>query len=255
MKNPKIIVLILVLVALGAAAWFLSGVGSAVHTSSSNAAGIEGDPHDIITDYYQAWLVATKATNTTPYDVGLAEEMYLSDAVRTQIAAAKTEGAGIDPVLCQSEVPDQIAVKKVFANDTGYGALVIGRGPEREKMLGQASVTLSGSDGKWMVEKIECLSGESAPEREYAFEREGYLLKSVPPPLNSDNWHLVFEQNGEKGHTVPLFFDEAAVCIALDGTESTCDEGSFTDAQKALVQASMTEAGAQVQRLTLLLEE
>lgn len=254
MKNPKIIVLVLMLVALGVAAWFLSGTGSALNTSSDTR-GVEGDPHEIITEYYQEWLTAAQSTSTTPYEVGLADKDYLSEEVRAQLAAAKDATDAIDPVLCQTENPEQIAVKKVFANDSSVGVLVIGRGAERARMTGQASVTLSGSEGKWMVSKIECLSGESAPEREYAFEREGYLLKSVPPPLNPENWHLVFEQNGEKGHTVPLFFDGESTCIALDTTETICDEGSFSDAQKALVQAKMTEAGAQVQRLTLMLEE
>jgi hypothetical protein len=127
----------------------------------------------------------------------------------------------------------------------------LARGLE-ERSPNVAVVTLGGDTGEWLITDIRCAQGESGPEREFSFDREGHLLKSVPPPLNPDYWHLVFEENGINGHTAPLFFDESSTCVALDGTEATCNTDNFVDATKALVQGEMTESGVEVKRVTLL---
>ncbi|NCT02026.1 hypothetical protein GW766_02120, partial [Candidatus Parcubacteria bacterium] len=128
--------------------------------------------------------------------------------------------------------------------------MVLTRGGE-EKSPYQDIVTVAVVDGKWRITEISCAQGEIAPERAYDFEHEGFLLKSVPPPLDPQYWHLVYEENGQLGHTVPLFFSAESICIDGAGNESICVPTQFTDASPAFLQAAMTEAGAAVRRLQL----
>jgi len=215
-----------------------------------------GDPVEITMDFYKEWLNAVQDITASPYTSGVLDNPVLGDTVRAYVRDTQEAGSinGIDPVLCQSITPKKLRSKVLAVHADTAEILVLaklesGNSPE------QAAVSLQVVDGAWQITNISCASGESAPEREFSFAREGFLLKSVPAPLDSRYWHLVFEQNGELGHTVPLFFDADSICIALDESEAVCDENLFTDAEKAFVQAQMTETGAMVKRLQLLNEE
>jgi hypothetical protein len=256
MKNQKYIIGGLVILAIVAGAWFMFG-------PNGGSVGDEGDPAkvpeensvDVTLDFYKSWLAAVQDVETDPYQNGLSTDMLLADSVRTYIADAQRNGAVLerDPVLCLAFVPEKVRAKAIFTNDTSSEVQVLGRG-EGEKSPEYALVGLTAVDGKWQISTITCVSGESAPEREFAFDKEGYLLKGVPPQLNPDYWYLVFEENGKAGHVAPLAFDASSICISPEGNESVCDPTQFTNPSKALVQGGMTEAGAVVKRIQLLEE-
>lgn len=208
------------------------------------------DPIDSALEFYNKWLDATLSTTTDPVQAGLLDQPVVSQAVRSYIEAGDiTLGTiTLNPVFCQNVIPDRFGAKILFATESNAQIIVLARGLE-EKSPFQAIVTLEAKDSKWQMSEIKCSQGEVAPEREYDFERAGFILKSVPPPLNSDLWHLVYEENGIMGHTVPLTFTEASVCISTDGIEGLCDESTFTEATPATLQADMTESGAIVRRL------
>ncbi|MDP3953617.1 MAG: hypothetical protein Q8P99_02255 [bacterium] len=205
------------------------------------------DPVDIVLDFYEPWLAAVRATDTNPYQLGLAKAPLLSKTLRERLLSA--EGAsqdGLDPVLCQTTVPTQISARPVTESADTAKVLVMSR---EEGALEQAIVTLLKHNDGWYIDDILCSPGEFPPEREFSFQMEGFLLKSVEPPLDSQYWHLVFEENNQQGHVVPLFFDTDSTCINLDGHESVCSPEQFTEPSKALVSGEMTELGVQVKRL------
>jgi hypothetical protein len=67
--------------------------------------------------------------------------------------------------------------------------------------------------------------------------------------MQKEYWHLVYEQQGQSGYTVPLFFDEESTCIDLDGGEVVCKPDSFQEASHVFAQGQMLEAGLTVKRL------
>jgi len=253
MKKQHIIFwVIAAVVVIGGLIWFGNNGSDDSGTDGDKVKEMTlGDPTDIVSDFYKEWLEAVKDEARDPYDSDLVKAAVLGQAVKDRMNDKLDTSYGIelDSVLCQEFVPERIGVKAVFVGDTKAEVMVLARGGET-KSPNRAIVTLDAEDGEWKITKISCASGESAPEREFTFERDGYLLKSVPAPLNSDNWHLVFEENGEEGHTVPLFFDFESTCIASDGGESVCAVNALVEPTKAFVQGQMTEAGLSVKRIT-----
>ena len=207
------------------------------------------DPMNTVLDFYDPWLSAVKASDTDPYQRGLNEEPLLSPELRTKLADMKDREIGEpDPVLCQTEAPTGISARRIYQNADEAQVLVMSTEPGQ---TAQAVVTLPRLNDGWYIKDITCSLGEFAPDREFTFEREGFLLKSVEPPLDPQYWHLVFEEDGRMGHTAPLFFGAESTCMALDGSQSTCDPNSFTEPSKAFVQGEMTEAGVEVKRVEL----
>ena len=210
------------------------------------------DPLDVTLDFYNAWLEAELSTTTSPETADLLSHTTLSDPLRQTLRDSLTqEQLAVHPVLCQTSIPPRIGGKLSYVLDQQAEVHILARGLE-ERSARMAVVTLSAQAGKWVITGISCSNGETAPEREFAFDREGFLLKSVPPPLNAEYWHLVFEENGIMGHTAPLFFGATATCIAIDGSSATCDPDSFVEPTKVLVQGEITEAGVNVARVTAL---
>lgn len=253
--NRKVIISLVILAVVGAGLYIAGKGAPGTNTDTNISPSVAtGDPLEATLTFYQEYLAIAQDPSVDPIASSLVQDSRLSKQVQSYIKEARSNGVTVDPVLCQSEIPEKVRAKEIFASDTQAKVQVLGRG-STGKSPEQAMVTLAVVDGQWQIQEIACLLGESAPEREFTFDREGFLLKSVPPPLNPDYWHLVFEENGEKGHTAPLFFDGNSTCIALDGTESVCDESTFTDATRARVQGNMTEVGVEVVRVTFLPKE
>lgn len=246
----KILIISLTLAAIGVAVYFGSNKTEHISNTVEDSAGVAGDPIDAMLGFYKEYLAAAQNAATSPEAEGLWEHPILSNAVRAYIDENKDDV--VDPVLCQSVTPQKIRSKTLYQKDGKAQVQVLGR-LEGEKSSEQAVVTLAQANDTWRVTEIQCLQGESMPEREFTFDREGYLLKSVPAPLDSNYWHLVFEQDGTRGHTVPLFTTDAE-CTMLDGVVQACDMNTIDEATKAHVQGQMTEAGVDVQYIELLKE-
>lgn len=207
------------------------------------------EPVDIVNAFYDEWLAAAHSTTTNPYQEGLAKNPLLSKELRKELKKTSKIEDAVDPVLCQRPLPEAVSLRSVYAIDGKAEVLVTAR---RSTSTEQSIVTLLSKNDGWYIDNIRCSLGEFAPEREFSFDREGFLLKSVPEPLNSNYWHLIFTENDIPGHYAPLFFSEASVCQDQKGAEVNCDPDGFMETAKAHVQGEMTELGVQVKRLKMV---
>ena len=253
MNIQKRIVVGVVIVAVLMGAWFMFAPSATNKSGENTSSAPERNAVDVVNEFYGAWLEAVQSTDTDPYQAGLSTDVLLSDSVRTYLVTAQQEEGGLnrDPVLCVSSVPPRVGARSIFISDTSAEVQVLGRGSE-EKTSEYAVVSLTAVDGMWQISDIACMSGETAPEQEFAFDREGFLLKGVPPQMDPDFWYLVYEENGKDGHIAPLAFDTDSVCISPDGSERVCDPSQFVNPSPARVQGGMTESGAVVQRIQML---
>lgn len=245
MDKKKIIVIIVALAAIGGLIWFFSSRdGSSGGQRVSNL-----DAIDTVGSFYDQWLKAIKEpTVADPNRITLMKSPLLSKTLRDRLAKESTLDASPDPVLCQTKTPEKITTMRVYEEANKAQLLVM----SRDKNASEAAiVTLAKAKDGWYIDTIECSKGDiPPPQGEFSFEKEGFLLKaSVPKPFDPKNWHLVFEENGQKGHVAPLFFDLKSECTALDGTKAVCKPAEFKEAQKVFVQAQMTERGATVKNL------
>lgn len=203
------------------------------------------DPADVVGDFYEQWLRAVKdPVGAIPDLATLATYPILSKTLSASLVTAQADASTtLDPVLCQSRVPDDISIRNVYETDKEVEMLVVSRD---KSVTNQAVVKLKSLDGGWYIDDIECSAGEFGPEREFSFERVGYLLKSsVPAPYDSKKWHLIFEENGELGHVAPLIFDSESRC-SQGGSESVCRPDQFIETQMVSIRGQMTETGVNV---------
>ena len=244
MKKTKVIAIIIILLGIIGLIWVFSKGEPEQQVSKLDAVDTAGE-------FYQNWLNALKAPNAEPNIKTLSESPILSKSLREKIKnAQKDSETALDPVLCQTEVPEDISMRRVFITEDEAQMLVTSKNKE---VTDQATVILRGYNDGWYIDDIQCSLGEFAPEREFSFEKEGFLLKdSIPEPYNPKNWHLVFEENGQSGHVVPLFFDSETQCTDLSGKESICKPEEFTEATKVFVRSQMTERGADVKQLQVV---
>ncbi len=200
------------------------------------------DPSDIVREFYGAWLAAAQSTSTDPYREGLGKSPILSAELRERLEASR---GGLDPVLCQTVVPEAISTRRLSEGASKVEVLVTAKKPSTSTE--QAVVALRALDGGWYVDGIRCSAGDFAPEPEFTFERDGHLKEVAP-----GSWHLVFEEDGQPGHQAPLLFGVQSVCVVADGSAVACDSGSLAENAKAHVRGQMTEGGVEVARLELV---
>ncbi len=206
-------------------------------------------PLDTALDFYSDWLAIAKGTTTNPYDSELVSNPILSPEVKQNLLAKRNEIP--DPFFCQNSIPEKIGAKLLFELPEKAEVIILNRTASSSEPFSQAIVTLEKGSVAWVITKIACSSGEVAPESEFSFEQDGYLLKSMQSPYVSGQWHLVFSQNGTMGYVAPLIFSTSSVCVAVDGTSGSCDINTLTEMQTAKVTGNMFEEGAEVVRLEL----
>lgn len=250
-KRTYILGIVIVIIAIVVAAWALfrvpSGDGDDV---AADAEGVAGEPINIALDFYEAWLDTMRATSTDSDTASLIESPVLSQSVRDQLMRAQSDADDeIDPVLCQSLPPDNIAARPVYEQEDEVQFLIYAH---KSQLPNQSVVTLErGDNDTWQITAINCSMGESAGDSAAGFSRQGFLLKSVPPPFDPDHWHLVYEENGQMGFTVPLMFDASSVCV-LGESEAACDVSQFTETAYVSVTGQVGESGLMVERLEVL---
>ena len=239
MKKISIIGVVLVLIAGGI--WMFNKNSDSDGGQSSATL----DAVDSVSTFYDKWLLALKQPATAELDrATLAKSPILSKEFSDRLLVAMNTAP--DPVLCQKVVPENISIRNVYENKDEAQILVMSR---YKKVTEQAVVTLTKSNDGWHINDIECSLGEIAPKREFSFEKQGFLIKkSIPKPYNSNNWHLVFEEDGKLGNVVPLFFDSASECTSLGGSKSVCKPEEFTETVKVFVRGQMSERGVSVKR-------
>ena len=209
-----------------------------------------GEPVDVVLDFYTPWLNAVSSTSTDPYTLGYAKSPILSPELRKRLVATKGHAeTEIDPVLCQITAPAKVTTRLVSELGDEVQILVVSK-DTRE--TAQSVFSLTRLNEGWYIHDISCSAGEFGPVREFSFDMEGYLLKSVVAPLDPRNWHLVFTENGQPGHAAPLFFGAESMCSTFNTAPSVCDPSQLREALKAHVQGEMTETGVKVKLLQLI---
>ncbi len=208
------------------------------------------DPLDVVLDYYNAWLTESKSGNKPTPESALVNNPILSTIAREKVVKSLTRKDALDPVICQTTLPDEVAAKVVHELPNKQQTMVYSRFASTSA-TGLALVELELIGRTWVIADITCSSGDTLEEREFTFEQSGHLLKNVPAPLDANFWHLVFEENGTPGHNAQLHFDTNSRCT-LDGTEQNpCDTTKFIETARAVVQGEMTESGVNVKLISI----
>lgn len=247
--KQKILLLGIIAIVVVGVVMALGGTDTSTKNGTETGDPPQDDPADAALSFYNQWLTARNATDTDPAASGLYDSPFLQEGMKEKLEQAANDRPELDPVLCQEAIPEKIGAKPLFKEDYRAKTLIVARGT---KLPGQAAVTLVAEDSQWVISEISCTFGEEAPEKgEFTFEEEGQLLKSVPAPLDSNFWHLIYERDGVMGYNARLIFDGESMCTDEGGTESVCDEGSFTETDTAFIQGDMSEAGLMVKRVQL----
>lgn len=242
------IVGVLIIVSLGT--WFIknNSTMSVVPEENQNMQAVStDDPIDIVLDFYADWLDAVESTSTDPFQSGLTNESLLSQALRDKLNNPPAD-IQKDPVLCQDPLPTKIRSKRLVEQADEMQFVIFSK---ENPLAGQAIATTRKQGEGWYLDDIYC-SREFDEPREFTFEYEGNLLKSVPPPYDPEQWHLVYAQDGTFGYVVPLSFVADSACIDQTGTEAVCDPSQFTETKKVMLQGNMTELGVDVKKLRFL---
>tara|TARA_B100000745_G_scaffold45899_1_gene27629 strand:- start:1515 stop:2294 length:780 start_codon:yes stop_codon:yes gene_type:complete len=248
-NQKKIIIIgavaVLILIALGLK--FLGGGSVMTEDPLKNQVVSTDDPVDIALDFYDAWQKAVEADGTDPFAAGLADEPLLSQVMRDKLSNLP-ERKKSDPVLCLDVIPEKITSKQLYMRDDETQILIFSK---EYPMAGQSIITMGGANGGWYIKDISCSEEFDGP-KEFSFENEGNLLKTVPEPYDSRYWHLVYARDGVFGYLVPMFFNESSICVSIDGGESQCDENNLPETKPVMLRGNMTEAGVEVKRLEFL---
>lgn len=210
--------------------------------------GVAGEPIDVALGFYEEWLTEVQASSSDPFGKNIHNHQALSQELSDRLWSERESNpeALLDPILCQLEPPSGLRTLPIYEQEAAAKFLVMAA--EKGKS-GQSVVTLEKTGDLWRVVDITCGSAESDPNQgEFSFDREGFLLKNVPAPLNSEYWHLVFEEDGEMGYTAPLFLDDSSICVRGDA-EAVCDQSQFVETDKVKVQGQMSEVGVEVKRI------
>lgn len=236
------VVLVIVLILIGV--FFLREPEQVVSTE---------EPVDVAVDFYKQWSEELVATTTNPYESGLSESPILSKELRNKLKDAKGQSADIpDPVLCQTIFDSKFSTRKVFEGENEVQILITSKD---KTQTGQAVYTVLKYKEGWFINDIKCSPGEFGEEREFTFDREGYLLKgSILESLEKEEWYLVFEEDGQPGHSAKLMFNGDSVCLNKGKDEATCSLDKFPaqDATKVSVKGQMSEAGVEVKKLDFI---
>lgn len=207
------------------------------------------DPMDVTMELYRPWFAGLQSTSTEFDKMEVLNSAPLTTDLRTRLQAETVSETGIDPIMCQPELPERIGTKTIFVTDVASQVAVVPRGV---KVPEQALVTLEAVNGEWVISDITCSRGELAPDLEFTFDREGNLLKqSLQPPLDNEQWHLIYTKDGVAGNAIPLLFAATSVCIQSDDGEQVCEPDQLTEAAAVQVQGAMQEAGVLVERMRL----
>jgi hypothetical protein len=250
MKKTKILIVIalgVALVALLAVIFILlpklqDSKNAGLDKSVDETKGVLGEPLDITLDFYEKWRLAKTSTTTDPYTEGLPK----SDVLGIELSKKITDNESVyrseqkDIVICDSSLAQDVKAKEIFSNESKAQILIFPKDKETRGI--QIMVTLVGEEGYWKITNISCGAGEQDLNvGEFSFDYEGFLLKqSVPAPLDSKFWHLIFVQENVPGYTTPLIFSSSSICVLEDKTEKVCSDDLLFD---------MTEAGLEVKRL------
>lgn len=238
-----------VLLIVGLIVWLTSGGARTLLPEQWK--GVAGDPINVTLDFYESWLEARTVSPNEAYVRGLLDYEQISPELKEKLKAQEGQlnDESTDPVLCQVGLPEGLRTMPVYQQEEAAQMLVMST---TDGQTGQAIVNMVAKNGLWQIVDITCGNAESGPQGELSFDKSGFLLKKVPAPLDSNFWHLVYEEAGVLGHAVPLFIDGESVCMNADGSTVACDDNFLKETMPARVQGQMSETGLQVKRVQVV---
>lgn len=198
------------------------------------------EPVDVVLNFYDSWSTASRDADSDPYQQGLAEDPILSRELSDKLLDARD---GIDPVLCQTSVSGTTATRVSYEIDDEVQIVVFSRDEGHNR---QSVVTLNKLNGGWYISDISCSDGEFGEEKEFSFEKDGYILKSSEL---GNEIYFIFAEDGVFGQAAPLLFGFESVCRSTDGEENVCNPDSFGEKTGAIVRGQLTEAGVDVEEV------
>lgn len=202
-------------------------------------------PVDVVLNYYESWADAARDESMNPYQEGMADNEILSEELRSKLADSEEDFKnGTDPVLCQAGVPETLSARISYELEDEIQFIVLSRD---EGFPGQSIATLGKFKGGWYIKDITCSQGEFGVEKEFSFEKDGYLLKNTE--LGTNGLYFIYAENGVFGSAAPLFFGPESMCKDLSGNESVCNTESFGEKTKAVIRGQLTEAGIDVKQV------
>ncbi len=245
---------IFVLIVIGVFMWSSNDQSESTDITVEHR-GLDGDPTDIMLDFYHSWLTKRTSTSTTDTVENPLDSMALSYSLQEKLASFDFSASepGLDPVFCQNSIPDKFRSRSMSKQDEMVQILVISSN-EQAQEYGQAAVTLEKHNDLWEIARIDCGNLEQAPDTgEFNFNQEGRLLRdSLPDSFSRDSWYIVYSQNDIPGHTVPLLLDDKSMCTTQEGNVISCADFAFYEAVHVYVQGQMTEAGVDVHQVKIL---
>ncbi|PIR85871.1 hypothetical protein COU14_02110 [Candidatus Kaiserbacteria bacterium CG10_big_fil_rev_8_21_14_0_10_44_10] len=213
--------------------------------------GVAGDPINVTLGFYEDWLLAKNTGPNEPFVQGLLDYEQVGAELKEKLKAQEGQltDETTDPVLCQVGVPGGLRTLPVYQQEEAAQILVMST---TKGQAGQAIVDMVAKNGLWQITNITCGNAETGPQGEFSFDKSGFLLKQVPAPLDSNYWHLVYEEAGVLGHAVPLFMDAETVCVNAEGDTVGCDDNLLKETMPARVQGQMSEVGVEVKRIEVV---
>lgn len=216
---------------------------------------VTGEPLDLVLQAVNDWreIQATTSETTTTLESFISTDLFSVPLRATLMEqdADLSRDPQLDVIYCQAVVPPRLVGRMILNTETEAQLMIFGRGLENPSPY-QAIVTMTGNgEGAWSINNIECAQGEVAPDVEFTFDNEGYLLKSVPPPYQSGSWHVVFEQDGQMGYVAPLVFDAESICIESSGEQAVCEPDNLVEPILATIRGDMTESGVTVRQIII----
>jgi hypothetical protein len=250
MNMRKIVLIIIPLILLVVAVTMVMKGGVSTFNKEETTKPV-ADPLDVVLDFYGEWIDFIKSTSTNPYQSELMNNPVLTESVKQRLLEDKGNGSDLDPFFCRMNTPERIGGKVLYSLENSAEIIIKDRRASSTEPFSQAVVSMEVKDGVWQITKIVCNRGEIAPESEFSFEKDGYLIKSMQAPYVSGQWHLVYAEDGTMGYVAPLIFTASSTCTTQEGNTSTCTPDSITEGTAARVKAHMTEEGATVAVLEL----
>jgi hypothetical protein len=211
------------------------------------------EPLDVTLAFFSDWREAL-ATSSAPSVSDLLATTTVTTALRDRLLADIGEdmNKAKETLFCGTDLPNRVRAKVVYENASSSAEmLVMAKYDNASSTNSLPFVKLVFEAPFWRIDSISCSAGDVIPDREYSFEQTGRLLKQVPKPYDSTQWHLVFTEDGTPGHVAMLIFTPESRCTE-NGTTTPCDPGALKETAEAKIQGQATESGITVVNLDLI---
>ncbi len=242
----KIIAAVVVLIIVIAGIWYVASNKDKVRTPKTI------EPLDVTLGFYNDWLEAL-STSTGKTASDLLATTTVTDTVRNALLGIAGDNINNvkSTIFCGETLPSRVRAKVVYEEASSTAEIILISKYENASSTNILPlVKLTYEAPFWRINDISCSAGDVAPAGEFDFMQTGQLLRQVPAPYNSNDWHLVYSEGGRQGFVAVLQFTPESRCT-MNGTTTPCDPMSLRETATAQVNGTATETGINVISLTM----